>query len=480
MKKDFFYNWHKDKLQNQTTDVDVDEIWAAIEPEVDGINAGRKKRKGFFLFLFGLFFFILGAGFMLLLRPSTTSKTSHITNTDHTKVTTPKVGTQIDINTVAERIESENISIPPTTENKVHKTNSSTLIPSEISSSSKKASHVIIHTEPTTNRPQNITSKVYLKDKNFNSGTTEIMQNQGSNSITRSTSNSSLISANYTSDDEKIERPSALETIPTLSPKDVSYSSSDDLPIQQAIALKKKSAFRFSLGLYSGVGLVNRSLSVKTDTDGAQLLQLREASEKSLELLNSGIKFGIQHKSGLFGSIGFQYARVAERFQFDEDVLQLDSLPNQVIGFSNNLLGDRNIIRGTVPNNTVFDLEYNFYNNYHLLEIPLTLGYKKTLSLWSIGVRGSYIQNVSLRTKGRIFNGPIDVANITGDNDIFKNKLNASFEGALLSSYRLAPRIELGLEVYYRHIPESITRSQYALDQNYNWIGINTTLNYLF
>ena len=480
MKKDFFYNWHKDKLQNHDVDVDVDALWAAIEPEVDGINDRRKKRKGFYLFLFGLFFFVLGAGFMGLLMPSLTSDPAHITNTNNTETFANKEGTQIDINNNANlyTTQTTKTSVDNASTNATPKTNSSTLIPSEISSSSKKVSHDDIRRKPSQDRPQNITPKVHLRPERFISETKRVKHNSQNTLLNPTGSN--LASANNESEIAVSERLTAMETIPLLSLQNVSSSlASEDLPSQE-IELKKKSDFQLSIGLYSGLAFVNRSLSIKNDDDADALLQLRESSEKSLELINQGIKIGVQHKSGFFGSVGFQYARIAERFQFDEDVLKSDSIPNQIIGFSNNLLGQRNPIIGAVPNNTEFELEYDFFNNYHLLEIPLTLGYTKRLSLWSVGVRGSYVQNISLRTKGRILNSSYEVVNITGENDIFKNKLSASFEGAVLTSYRLAPRIELGLEVYYRHIPDSITRSQYVLDQNYDWIGLNTSLSYLF
>ncbi len=476
MKSDFFYNWHKTTLEKHTTEVDVDAIWAAIEPEVDVINAERKKRRGFPLFLFGLFFFVLGAGFMGVFGPSLMPKSAPITNTDHTKNTlTSKEGTQIDvINEVAyNSTNTIKTSETKTTKGSLSKTNSSTLF-----SSSKKVSDAIIHEKTRDNSTPNTTSEIRLINQ---TPFTPTGDNRTSSQISLNNSSSTLISSSLIDEDEikDQERLLAMEAIPyigDISP--IGFIEKEDLP-SKPISLRQEPKFRFALGVYSGVAFVNRSLRAKGNDD-TELLQLREATENSLELLNNGLQFRTHHKSGFYGSIGFQYARIAERFQYIENVLKEDSIANQLIGFSNNLLGDRNAIFGSAPDNTEFNLEFDFYNNYHLLEIPISLGYQKRLSAWSLGVRGSYIQNISLRTKGRILDSPFEVINLESGNEIFKNTLDASFELTAQAGYRLSPNIELGMDIFYRHLPGSITTSQYALDQSYNWIGMNASLSYLF
>ena len=251
-------------------------------------------------------------------------------------------------------------------------------------------------------------------------------------------------------------------------------------PSAQEIIIAKQNPFQFSVQVYSGIGFVNRTLSVKEGQEADEILLLRSATEKSLEVLNNGIKVGLTHKGGLNASIGFQYARVAERFQYDTRFLQLDSTANQVIGQSNNLLGTRNTIIGYAPNNTIHDLEYDFYNNYHFIEIPISLGFQKRVSSWDIGLRVSYIQNLSLRTKGRVLNSSFEVVNTTQENDLFRNSLNVSFEGGANVNYNFTPHIAVGLEAFYRYLPQSITKTEYALDQRYNWIGLNASLKYSF
>ncbi|MFK7807891.1 MAG: hypothetical protein AB8F74_08855, partial [Saprospiraceae bacterium] len=68
MKWDGFKNRLKKESHEQKQDVDIDAIWAAIEPEVDAINEKDKDRKEFVFWLFfggilalttGLFFYVM-------------------------------------------------------------------------------------------------------------------------------------------------------------------------------------------------------------------------------------------------------------------------------------------------------------------------------------------------------------------------------------------------------------------------------------
>ena len=95
-------------------------------------------------------------------------------------------------------------------------------------------------------------------------------------------------------------------------------------------------------------------------------------------------------------------------------------------------------------------------------------------------MRVSYIQNLSLRTKGRVLNSSFEVVNTTQENDLFRNSLNVSFEGGANVNYNFTPHIAVGLEAFYRYLPQSITKTEYALDQRYNWIGLNASLKYSF
>ncbi len=482
MNMDFFYKWHNTVLKKQTSEVDVDAIWASIESEVDVINAERKRRRGFLFFLFGLCIMILGLGYMRLFAPDLGTPNAHIAKTSYVNTTVPvKEGTQID-NHIMEEVQFENNTIAnkaSITQSPASKTHTSTFIPSEISSSSKKFNDANIQKKTRKLSAPIATPKVRI-DNYVNNGLTNTVEP----SLDKNTSTpSNYLHQSYLDENQEDLKQGRLLAIDPIA---VNYSitlleeEEETPPSAQEIIIAKQNPFQFSVQVYSGIGFVNRTLSVKEGQEADEILLLRSATEKSLEVLNNGIKVGLTHKGGLNASIGFQYARVAERFQYDTRFLQLDSTANQVIGQSNNLLGTRNTIIGYAPNNTIHDLEYDFYNNYHFIEIPISLGFQKRVSSWDIGLRVSYIQNLSLRTKGRVLNSSFEVVNTTQENDLFRNSLNVSFEGGANVNYNFTPHIAVGLEAFYRYLPQSITKTEYALDQRYNWIGLNASLKYSF
>ena len=481
MNRDFFYNWHKSTLKKHTTEVDVDAIWAAIEPELDVINAKRKRRKGFFFLLFGFCFLILAAGYIGLFAPNLVPSSTSITQTSNTNSTlTAKEGTHIDTQSIAESLSAEvaHSNIATAKNNTSDKVNTSTLLPSKISSSSKKVNDAIIQEKIRRNSTPNLTSQVRVGPSTF------IRQTNNDKSRLENKfaqTKNELAQTALPQDEEAIEQERLFAVTAIDYSTILPVEGMDETPLPTAeIIVPKPKAFQFSLSLYSGIGFVNKTLSLKEDQEGEQILLLRNATEQSLEVLNNGIKLGLQHKSGWNGAIGFQYARVAERFQYDTRFLQEDSIANQIIGQSNNLLGLRNNIIGYAPNNTLHDLEYNFFNNYHFLEIPISIGYQKRISAWNIGLSASYIQNIALRTKGRVLNSEFEVINITDENDLFKSSLGASFEGGVNVDYTLSRRLAVGLEAFYRYIPGSVSTTEYTLNQNYNWVGLNASLKYSF
>ena len=483
MNRDFFYNWHKTTLKKHTSEVDIDAIWAAIEPEVDVINAERKRRRGFFFLLFGLCLLILGVGFISLFAPNLSPAKNHIAHSANIKLTEPnKEGTQIDNNSVAEVLTANatntNLSTN-TTKTTSDKKNTNTFLPSKISSSTKKVNDAIIQEKTRRNSTPDTTSKIHLSpsaDVNQTSTISPISANNLLNSRSKINQIAKIIDEDVIAPKERLL---AVDEIAIHSILPLEDEDDKAMPTAEII-VQKQNPFQFSVSIYSGIGLVNKSLSIKEGNEADEILLLRNATEKPLEVLNNGIKVGLSHKSGLNASLGFQYARVAERFQYNANFLQIDSVENQIIGYSNNLFGTRSPISGFSPNNTLHDLEYDFYNNYHFIEIPFSVGYQKRIKSWNIGLRASYIQNISLRTKGRLLNSPFEVINITDDNSLFKTRLVASFEGGLHVDYNFTPAIAVGIETYYRYIPQSISSADYSLNQNYNWIGLNASLKYSF
>ena len=481
MKKDLFYKWHKNSLQKHTTDVDVDAIWSSIECDVDAINVNHKKRKRFFFFLSFLGLGILSAGFIGLSYFNQAPITQHIIPNVHITTTTNKEGTQI-ANIESDRKLKQNVSSP---------SYSAASLATEKNTTTNKTLPPDISSPSSNLKNDDIKKKIWRYDR---SDSTSKVHLTNSSNDTAPKAQSSIIYDNLASisstEGAKAETPISLienkrSNLPiskTLPNKKLSELNSDENELSSLkIELNKVSPFSFSISAFSGLAIVNRTLTAKNTSEPDELLFLRENTENSLELWNNGIKAKLSHKSGFNLSLGIQYSRLAENLLYDTDYLVMDSVANQVIAYSNNLLGDRSNIHGYAPDNTIYDLDYDYYNYHHFIDVPISLGYQKRFGLWSLGLRTGVVYNLSLNSKGRILENPYTVANI-GDRDEspFVERSSLSYEGGISAYYRLTRHIEVGLEAYHRYAPNSITKDTYQLQQKYSWTGLNASINYLF
>jgi len=481
--KDFFYRWHNRKLRKHTEEVDIDAIWAAIEPEVDAINVERKRRRGFLFFLSLACIGIISAGFLSLFFNTSSKSPQHISNSLNTTTLLEKEGTQIDenINNSLTKSQDKVVAVPPSN---IHKSKTPTNTVSSQSILSPSLNVKDDRTEENIWRPngQNSTPKILVEQP--------LKTNQEHLAVPTTLSLKASVQKISTEDvnhynrkedvviRDEVNMPLPLPIGAKLSP--LAIAENDELPTK-AVITKEKAPFELSLGLYSGLAIVQRQLNSKVGTESDEALILRRGTERNLELWNNGLRAKVKHKSGLHLSLGLQVARVAEHFQYNTDYVEMDSIANTVIGYSNNLLGDRNAIIGFAENNTQHEMEYDFYNYYYFVDVPVSLGYQKQFRNWNFGLRGAYVQNISLRTKGRVLDNPYTVLDINQkDATPFKSKLAGSFEGGINAGYRISKHLELGIDAFMRHAPKSITKDSYSLDQRYNWIGINTSINYIF
>ncbi len=482
MKKDIFYKWHKSSLEKHTTEVDVDAIWAAIEPEVDAINVSNKKRRRFFFFLFSLSSIIVLTGFIGLFFANPLSTAQHISTDNNITKTQDKEGTQI-AETTVETKSLDQISQPSSiesSEKKVDKRN--TLPPTTIFSPSSNLKNGDNNEKIRRHHSHASTSQVHLGDESSHTIVESIViKNTAQKAVTPTIILNEKKSSNQESDFLEKGRtvlPIA-DQLPSAELGSLIYDE-EELPSLK-VETKKTPRFQFSIGVYSGLALSNRNLALKNNSEENELLALRETTERNLEVWNNGVKAKLAHKSGLFLNIGLQYSRLAENFRYDTDHLKVDSIANQIIGFSNNLLGDEVSVKGFAPNNTLFELEYDFYNYHHFLDIPVSVGYQKQYKLWNFGARAGVVYNLSLQSKGRILENEYSAIDISDEtNSPFINKVPLSYEGGLNLGFRLTKHIELGVEAYYRFLPNSITNDNYSISQKYSWTGLNASINYLF
>ena len=488
MKWSLFKNKVKDDLSAHRSEVEVDALWSAIEPQVDAINhAKRKKRRGFIWLLFAGVLLAGGtAGYFFL---GNTNDIENVIVENHFK----EKNDEINNKNLAEEKPKEKITETSTIENKTTEINEQLIV-----------------SENKTVRQSNLTDKgsgaERIKNKTGIIAENKLNKNnEGINDFEKKeiVLTNDFINAISENDAEtflknkpkKINQRTKVFSVPYLPAKKLELP--DVLPPSIKVSESKGAAnvlaeentepgglpekplkqkkIQFSVGLNGGISYADRNLGGRA-TDSIGLLGLREIYEKQLETSHLGVQFAVEHKSGLSFTTGLQYTRMVELYERNEVVEVVDSifgvayyavLPNN----------DTTAVMGVVPHTTISTLEKRYYNKYRMLDIPLLVGYRRVMNDWSLGAQAGVFANISINTEGRVLKNEIGEEELK---EIIKSNIGLSYYAGFSVGYLLNENIEISVSPYGRYFSKSFTKDDYGLSQKYFLVGLDARFRYWF
>lgn len=474
------------ELSGHQSEVDIDALWGAIEPEVDAINSEKKKRRrGAFWWFFGglLLLGMVAAG--LFFSKNDAADIAHLNTKNQTVEKT--TNTDFDENEIATPIEN--------TVNKVSK------------------NEVKVADLNTENATADIEQKVISKPENLNqnkkttfeeidlNGKTEVLiaENQvalkekveqatveNPNSILADNSQLSVDDKNQLfslpiNSMENIEGKTSDLTRTTLT-KEEKQATEKEIREARAEAEAKKSAekkFNAAISFYGGVSLANRNLLSDGDSTNAELAQLRQNTEKSLETIQLGFLFNWQHeKTGLELTSGINYTQINEKFEYRNNQMTVDSIQG-VEAFYRNVNGDTIAIMGMIPQTTTATIHKRHYNKYRMIDVPLLLGYRREFGNFSIGAQAGVFVNLNLQTSGRFFANETEDIDIDNE-EIFKTNVGLSYYFGATIDYQLTKKWAISASPNFRYFPNSFSEASYGISQKYSLYGVNVGLRYSF
>ncbi len=480
MKWPLFENKIGKELSDHRSAVDVDALWSAIEPDVDRINAARKKKRRGFLWLWfaGLAAVGFGIGFYLLNNENetqngqTTERMAQEISTTNTADADRNILKTLPENepVVETGIENKEATVIGKIDNPIASTNS------EAPKKSTKTNFIRNQASAETPGLANVykeTSEV-LGDKttleNIQSPHETVLEGQKRIPIKidrLATIPMSLFHVNtdlssYLIIDE-IENTPLVEQVPDLANTlDKRHPAS-------------KSPFRFSGSIRAGAGFADRRLGM-TDSLGTDYLESRESTEKILETVNAGLLINARHQSGFEISTGFNFARMTELFEIQNTVVDNDSIPG-IKYYGVNPNNDTIPVFGMVPHMVTVETHKKYYNRHTFFDIPVIVGYHFGNGDWTFGAEAGVFANLSLKTSGRF------LAEDGTDTDIapiFKSSIGLSYYVGFSAGYKINDKLEVGLSPHVRHFPKSITQTSYTLSQKYTLYSINASARYWF
>lgn len=554
-----FTNRFRKDARRQEDEVDMDALWAALEPEVDELNRKGKKRRPFFFWLLFGGVLALGAGWLLLGNDGQDSDTSVLAKEEiqATDIVQSNSATENAATTTVispnEKMSDSEISTLSTDENKSkvgENTESSFNNQLNSKSNTNSNSNASLNSNQSILN-QNTNSKNQIKDTRLSNQSepaippiekNETVQNSVSKSNTtklnsnaanpgfaasqNKQSNSSPTSSSFPQENiesikQKMEEDILLKEETTekeaINPKeDIAAKTKtiidegtilknqfselpsqitmltlqenstiqirDFVPLFSLPAYEKKygrpAKFQFFTEMEGGISFASRNLFAKSESANV-LLQTRDDYETSLEATHVGFNLGIQHRKGFRFSTGIRQTRITERLDFNENISTVDSVEGVRV-LRLNFSGDTIPIMGMIPQTTTTINEMKIYNRYTLLDIPLTVGYDFSINKkWKAGVEAGVLVNLSLKTKGIIFDETLQEINLENtETEIFKSKVGLNYHLGLSVSRTFSKKLDLFIAPSVRIYSQDFAQDSYGLSQKYFLLGGNIGVRY--
>ncbi len=505
-KKDFDKKLKQD-LDSYQSPINIDEIWSAIEPDVDLINAKkRRKKRFFFIWFFAGLILLSSAGYLYSLYQL--ENQSPIAK-EHSKKEVPLASikkTEVAVDAETDQITklSEAAILPNTSnlnskkENKnTPSLNSQELLKQEIDNASSNSVSNNSNQAGEKNIDASFVNSSSIADFDIKLKTTTLSTNTVDNSKVESTERfndlveefkpSKPVETSKKLELEKTTSLSSLDAIEIEAQVENGILNLEDLFVlteeeKEASTKKKKPSakkkMQYFIEMNSGVSAAFRSLKDPSGSN-ANLLQLREEFEHTLEAVHGGFQVGLHFpKSDLAFSTGIQYTQITDYLEINDSRSVFDTIPDGIQFYYRNL--DNEIIpyHGEVINEEVITRRKKTYNEFVFIDIPLLVGIQKNVGSserLGLGVQTGVFVNIALNASGEIINEDSEVEDLSPS---FNSKMGVSYYLGLTSAYAFGENKKLSLQLSpsFRYIPKSLTVDSYGLTQKYSLLGVNIGL----
>ena len=493
MKWPLFENKIKDDLSAHRSEVDVDALWSAIEPEVDAINKSRKKkRRGILWFWLAGGLLLISSAAFLFLKNNENEKTAIVKNeaiangnlnNSGEKQAVLKKENDTELNTNKE----DNVLNNSNKNDFTQKLNNENSGPKNNFNKNKKQSFKKVENKISDNH--------FAKNENasvnvFNNNNNVLTDGKENAEFSKNKNGENYLPDNF---DENIEVLSAVKNMEKILLLPISLIQNEQNVLAKINTIFKKRAIaennkktieqiesippsnrkklKYSIALNGGISYANRSLS-GNDT----LIALRENTERQQETSHLGLQMTAQHESGFSVSTGLQYTRMVELYERNGTVVTEDSIDGIALLYVNPN-NDTIPVMGRVPHKTTYVLKKKYFNKYTLFDVPVIIGYTSKKGDWEYGAQAGVFANISLKTEGRFLKNKIDDEDIKG---LFKSTIGLSYYLGGSINYQLNENIKIGVKPYMRYFPKNFAKDTYGVSQKYILYGVGAKVVYVF
>ncbi|MFT4667440.1 MAG: hypothetical protein ACI8YQ_001728 [Polaribacter sp.] len=421
-----------DHFDGREINVDKNELWANIAPQLEPAKKDRKKSWFFFFLgltagaaLLGLYLFTQVEEKPVATAKPTATATASITTISSTEVANANLNTVSTANT-----------------NSLSNTNVTATKSAKLSS--------IANTQTTNNT---------------NPPNTEKHNTDSTNAVTTKEVNEAIFqtSINNTNTNERKTDlfTKTLQKEETRVPLENDLLPISNLPINQfanpgidldklPLILEKqekglitptpsKSNVRVGLGFHAGVSKTQTMLRERSQTEFLYT-QLRASTEDQLQTLHLGLSAVVEIKRNIYLQAGLEYSRIDSKLNLDDELILIDTAQYIIIRHGNFIdtigAGDRYIVKEFSENNS--------RNSFYLLDLPILFGYQFGKARWKAGIEAGACINLRLRKEGQVLQQDLSIYDIEQDqNKWYKTNVGIRPHLGLVSTYDLSSHYQL-------------------------------------
>ncbi|MFK7775066.1 MAG: hypothetical protein AB8F94_23195 [Saprospiraceae bacterium] len=449
----------KKGLENYESELDVDSFWASIESDVDEINREEKQKR---ILPFFLLFLLIGFSVSILLGLGFIGR-----NKGRDLVKNEKEEIEFDLSNDVEienkilKVENEAVKTKTIPINFEEKEDLNELGNSfEFSSFSRK--YVT---------PKN----TFLEDKKRDI-LLELEKNEQLEVF--------VLDKNILAESKKEEEPNitftSLERNLFLLKNESSNLSLDGVEKHVEFNKEELDSEKFKIEILSGFSFVNRLLE-NNNSDNQALFNLRNETESTHGAINISVLGTWKPKPFLSISTGLNFTQINEQFKFQGEIIQKDSIENDIVAFQININEDSIAIFG----DQVFDRKFNhnklYFNKYRMIDIPVLIGFEKRIKKFSLGGRAGVFVNLKLKTSGMIFQATDSFVNLNSNQgEVFRSNVQLSYYFGGVVKYHLKKQLAISAQPNFRVFPKNFSVTNTFTNQNYRLFGLNLGLEYEF
>lgn len=242
------------------------------------------------------------------------------------------------------------------------------------------------------------------------------------------------------------------------------------------------SRHRWYIELIPEIGY-SRPLKTLENTTGEQnnVFDLRNKNEKTLEGIQAALYLQLRkQKSPLYLKAGLSYARLTEKMQLDYSYTKLDT-SRGIISVTVSQTGDTvTTIIGDIVTERKLSGKKVAHHSFSLYDIPVAIGYEKKMGMWSFGIEGGVMLNLSMQTSGSTLVSDTSFVSVDTSPNQYRTNVGLSYFGGLNIGRDFHRIGRIYLSARARFIPNTFTADAQRFRQSYNFVGFHLGYVYTF